>query len=67
MKTNTGVFENVKSDQEILDFALKIKSLDGKTLNRNPVHIYYFPFLNQNESAILACGHHVLQDGMTVL
>jgi len=34
-------------------------------VGENLVHIYYFPNLNEDEAAICAFGHHILQDGLT--
>lgn len=31
----------------------------------NSVHVYYFPNINKDETAIGANGHHIFQDGLT--
>jgi hypothetical protein len=42
----TGVIEDVRTDQEMIDFGLKMKALDGKFSESSSVKSYYFPNLN---------------------
>ena len=62
VKTNYGIVWDIKTDQDALDFMLKLKTLDC-----TPIHFYYVPYLNEDEAGIITCGHHVLQDGLTLM
>jgi len=53
-KTNTRVISDVRTDQEMMNFALKIKAIEGKDMNTCSVHFYYFPNLNEDEAALMA-------------
>jgi len=53
-KTNTGVIYDVRTDEEMIKFALKVKAIEGKDMNTCSVHIYYFPNLNNDEAALMA-------------
>jgi hypothetical protein len=63
---NFGVVGDIKNDKQLIEFGLKIKSLEAKLEGVNAVHCYYIPELNENEAAIMVCGPHFLQDGTSI-
>jgi hypothetical protein len=67
-KLNVEVIEEQTSTQELLDFMAKLKTVStGRDQNYSTSYAYYFYNLNENESAILASGHHCHHDGSTIL
>jgi len=48
-----------------MDFGIKLKALWNLHDGENLVHVYYFPNINNDEAALCAFGHHILQDGLT--
>ena len=64
-KTHTGIREDIRTDKELIEFALKLKSLEGKDRTTCSVHVYYIPNFNEDESAILSVGHHSYNDGIS--
>ena len=65
-KHNIGVREDIKTEEEAIQFALKLKMLPGKDLNGSTVYCWYFPsWNNDTESAIMVLGHHSHQDGIS--
>ena len=57
-KLNTGINYDVKTDQELVDFGLKMKAPNDKVGPVSSVKIWVFPNLNGNELAAMAQGHH---------
>lgn len=65
IKTNTGIAPDIKTDDELLEFMLKLKMVHTEKIG-NPVMCYYVPSLNDGkEAAIITCGHHSLHDGFS--
>jgi len=64
-KTHTGIREDLKTDDELIEFGLKVKQLEGKTTDMCSVRVWYFPKLNEDEACIMAQGHHSYQDGIS--
>jgi hypothetical protein len=64
-KNNTAVVDYVKTDQDMIDFGLKLKTLEGLSSTTSTVMSFYFPNLNEDEAALMAFGHHSHQDGIS--
>ena len=65
-RTRTGIMYDIKTDKDAIDFALKLKALDGKDNTSSTVRAYLFPSLNNDtESAVMVTGHHTYQDGIS--
>jgi len=59
-KTNTGIVDDIKNDDELLEFMLKLKALHTEK-SGSPLKFYYVPSLNDGkEAALVTCGHHAL-------
>jgi len=65
MKSNCGVIDDIKTDQDALDFAIKLRAIQTKHDGDMPIHVYYAPYLNENEAAFIIMGPHIIQDGIT--
>jgi len=63
-KTYTGVNYDVKCEQDAIDFALKLKSQEGKSTEICTTHAYFMPNYSKTESAFMVNGHHTYQDGL---
>jgi len=66
MRSNCGVIDDIKTDQDLLNFAIKVRAIQTKNHGDMPTHFYYAPYLNENEAAFIAVGPHVLFDGITL-
>ena len=56
------------SDQDLLDFMAMIKTCNtGRDDHYASTFLFYFPNLNEDESAILNSGHHCHHDGVSVM
>lgn len=67
-RTHTGILTDVNTDEEIIDFMLKLKALPCKSFTENVVRFYYLPSINNGtESAIMTYGHHCMQDGLSAM
>lgn len=65
-KTNTGVVYDVKTEDELLEYMLKIKKVHTEKTD-NSYQVYYVPSLNgDKEAAFILCGHHSLHDGFSM-
>ena len=64
IKTRTGIVDNITCEQDAIDFALQLKSVDGKSTENCTVDAYFFPNYSKTESAFLINGHHSYQDGL---
>lgn len=64
-RTNCGIIDDIRTDQDALDFMAKAKQVPTKNDGDFMTHIYYIPYLNDNESAMIICGPHILLDGLT--
>ena len=64
-KTKTGVIFDVNCEQDAIDFALKLKSQEGKSTELCTTHAYFLPNYSKTESAFLINGHHSYQDGIS--
>jgi hypothetical protein len=51
----------------MIDFGLKLKSLEGKKDDSSSIYLYYFPNLNDDEAAMMFVGHHTHQDGISIM
>lgn len=60
-KTSTGILTDLKTEEQVIDFMVKLKATGGKSLTENTVRVYYIPSMNNGtESGIITCGHHCL-------
>ena len=66
MNNNVMVVDDVKGEQDALDFMAKMKSVTYLK-NNNDVSQYYciFPNYSDTEFAMCFMGHHCLHDGRT--
>ena len=65
--TRTSVIYDVYSEQDVLNFAIKLKALRNFDVGENNCHFYYFPNIGKDECGFCAHGHHSLQDGQTLM
>ena len=66
-KTNVVVVEDVRNDREMIEYALKLKQLEGKNQETCSMFSAVFPNLNEDEIGAMAVGHHSFQDGISSL
>ena len=64
-KEHSGIIEDIKTDQEALDFAMKWKLVKTKDPGDYPNDIFYIPYLNENEAAVIGMGPHFIYDGIS--
>ena len=57
---------DIRTDQDVLDFSIKMKLSLDKNPDKSLQYCYYFPNLNEDESAIMSLGHHVMHDGISL-
>jgi len=65
MRSNCGVIDDITTEQETLDFAIKLRAIQTKNHGDMPMHVYYVPYLNKNEAAFIVNCHHIIHDGMS--
>ena len=65
--SRTGVIYDVHSEQDVINFAIKLKALRNFDVGENNCHFYYFPNIGKDLCGLCAHGHHSLQDGMTLM
>lgn len=53
-----GINEDVKCEQDAIDFALKLKSQEGKSTEQCTVDSYFMPNYSKTESCFMINGHH---------
>ena len=51
----------------MMDFGLRMKSLDYTSETMSPVKVFYFANLNSDEAAVMTVGHHSLMDGISLM
>jgi hypothetical protein len=64
-KRNTGIVDDVRGEQDALDFAAKLKSVIERHEGYQSQHYYCFPNYGKGEVGYLFMGHHNLHDGRT--
>ena len=66
-KTNFAIIDDIKTEQEAVDFCLKMKATVTHQDGDMPLRFYLCPNFSETEFAILACTPHCLIDGTTFL
>jgi len=68
INSNTGVIDDIKSEAEALEFAVKLKACGGGHDNNDMSnHIYLLPNYGKDEMAIVFSGPHIMHDANTML
>jgi hypothetical protein len=65
IKVYCGIKPEITSEKEAIEFALKMKSLEGKSFDMCTCRAFYLPNFSPTESAYLVLGHHTHQDGIS--
>ena len=66
-RSNTGVIDDIHSEEEALEFALKLKACgSGHQPGGIPQHYYLLPNFSATEMALIFTGHHILHDVSTI-
>jgi len=65
IKVYCGIKPEITSEKEAIEFALKMKSLEGKSFDMCTCRAFYLPNFSETESAYLVLGHHTHQDGIS--
>ena len=65
IKVYCGINYQIKSEDDAMKFALKMKLLEGKSFDMCTCRAFYLPNFSKTESAYLVLGHHTHQDGIS--
>jgi len=59
---------DIKNDEDALEFMKKLKMVPGKVVGKNTFYIYFVPSMNNGtESALITQAHHTHADGFSAM
>jgi hypothetical protein len=58
VKANIEIVYDCKTPEQAMEYAIRLKSIPGKSFTDGTVHFAYFPTYSETEGAFMAMGHH---------
>ena len=65
--TRTGVIYDIHSEQDSINFGIKLKALRNFHVGENNTNLYYLPNYGKDECGLIIYGHHCFMDGQTLM
>lgn len=62
-----GIVDDIRSEEEAIEFALKLKTLASHKHGAVPQYFYLMPNYSETEMALLGCSPHIIHDGTSIM
>lgn len=59
--------DDVNTEKEVMDYCIKLKSIETKFDDTAPISILFFPKIGTDDACLVCYGPHCIQDGMSAI